>query len=256
MGVELIISHLPSARPGIRRLLVAHGVISGNMMSEGANCDSQHLQDMATVRAFDSMEDGLAFCEELFLKIAADYHLIAAPADTVPLSDVFKSSLSLPKGYMPDDMDFKSAAGALREFLTVKELKAGERLFSIGDKADELCIVEKGKVVVEIDLMRVGRPCIPDPQLNQMSVPPKLRVLGVGPGGIIGEMDFVLRRPRSCFAICIEDSRLFCLKHDAVERMALLAPHMLNLIQAMLLRATSLSLSHAMQTLERAGREQ
>lgn len=109
---------------------------------------------------------------------------------------------------MPDDMDFKSAANALREFLTVKEFKAGERLFSIGDKAEELCIIEKGKVVVEIDLMRIGRSCIPDSQVPQkLSMPPKLRVLGVGPGGVVGEMDFLLRRPRSCFAVCVEDSR-------------------------------------------------
>ncbi|CAD7702019.1 unnamed protein product [Ostreobium quekettii] len=257
IGVEAFITHLPSTRPGVRRLLVAHGVIGDNAIFEAATINGEQVEEPPTVRSFDSMEEGLSFCEEHFLEIAVAHGLLAPPASSMQLAEILKSSLSLPKGYIPDDMDFKSAANALRSFLTVKEMKVGERLFSIGGKATELCIVEKGKIAVEIDLMRIGHPCLPDMNVpDKLSVPSKLRVLGVGPGGVVGEMDFLLRRPRSCYAFCVEDSRLLCLSHEAVEKMAILAPRMLNLIQAVLLRSTSMSLSHALQTLERAGRLQ
>lgn len=84
-------------RPGIRHLLAAHGVIGEPNIKEGNLVENEQMPGMTTVRAFDSMEDGLGFCEEQFLQIAVDYRLIPPPEESMQLAEILRSSLSLPK---------------------------------------------------------------------------------------------------------------------------------------------------------------
>ena len=91
------LTQIMAFRPGIRHLLAAHGVIGEPNTKEGNLDENEQMPGMATVRAFDSMEDGLAFCEEQFLQIAVDYRLIPPPAEKMQLAEILRSSLSLPK---------------------------------------------------------------------------------------------------------------------------------------------------------------
>lgn len=77
------------------------------------------------------------------------------------------------------------------------------------------------------------------------------RVLRFGPGGVIGELDFFLRRPRSFRAVVLEDGSAWRLTRAAFEDMATLEPGALVLLQGIILKSTCLSMSHAFEALER-----
>ncbi|KAL3133431.1 hypothetical protein ABBQ38_007297 [Trebouxia sp. C0009 RCD-2024] len=68
LGVELVLTHMPSTRPHIRQLLLAHGVIVESDIDD-AHEDAHRAHPGC--RAFDHMEAGLQYCEERFLAVGA-----------------------------------------------------------------------------------------------------------------------------------------------------------------------------------------
>lgn len=69
----------------------------------------------------------------------------------------------------------------------------------------------------------------------------------------MGELDFFLQRPRSFSAHTETGCNMLTVSRASFERMASQAPHLLTLFQAVILRSTSLSASHALEALERSG---
>jgi hypothetical protein len=82
----------------------------------------------------------------------------------------------------------------------------------------------------------------------------KARIFQVGPGSVIGEMDWVLRRARTFQCLAVSKATVLCLSRTAHERMAQSHPHANSMLLQMLLRSSMLSTAHAMHALEQAVR--
>jgi hypothetical protein len=82
----------------------------------------------------------------------------------------------------------------------------------------------------------------------------KVRIIQAGPGSVIGEVDWVLRRPRSFQCLAVSKATVMCLSRAAHERMARSHPHANVMLLQMLLRSSMLSTLHAMHALEQAVR--
>lgn len=80
-----------------------------------------------------------------------------------------------------------------------------------------------------------------------------VRLVEYGPGGILGDLDFFLQRPRS-FSATVKHvpCKLWRLSQASLSAMATQEPQSLLLLQSILLRASALSSSHAVETLELA----
>lgn len=81
-----------------------------------------------------------------------------------------------------------------------------------GDRSDEIYIVESGVVSCQMDFLALSG------HMQAMQNVPKaiqahssMRMFDYGPGGIVGELDFFLQRPRSFKASCLETAQLLCL---------------------------------------------
>ena len=72
-----------------------------------------------------------------------------------------------------------------------------------------------------------------------------------GPGGILGDLDYFLQRNRyfSAKVTCVP-CNLWRLSQESMVRMAAEAPQSLLLLQTIILRASALSSSHAVEALE------
>jgi CRP-like cAMP-binding protein len=80
----------------------------------------------------------------------------------------------------------------------------------------------------------------------------KVRIIQAGPGSVIGELDWVLRRPRAFQCVAASRARVLVLTRDAHARMARDAPHANGMLLQILLRSSLVTTVHALQALERA----
>ncbi|KAA6425635.1 MAG: Sulfate Permease Family [Trebouxia sp. A1-2] len=152
LGVELVLTHLPTTRPHIRQLLMAHGVIVESAVSD-AHQDAHAVHQGC--RAFDHMEAGLQYCEERFLEVALHYKLCKPRQLHMNLSEVLRAHLELPHAILPGPINYAKAAGELRAFMTVTHLQPGSPLFKQGEHSDVMFIVESGVVTCHMDFLRL-----------------------------------------------------------------------------------------------------
>ncbi|DBA74396.1 hypothetical protein WJX77_006646 [Trebouxia sp. C0004] len=250
LEVELVLTHLPTTRPHIRQLLMAHGVMVESAVSD-AHEDAHAVHQGC--RAFDHMEAGLQYCEERFLEVALHYKLCKPRQMHMNLSEVLRAHLELPHAILPGPINYAKAAGELRAFMTVTHLQPGSPLFKQGEHSDVMFIVESGVVTCHMDFLRLHhRMQLPTLSQDVLAVAP-VRQFDYGPGGIVGELDFFLQQARSFEAVCKDSCTLLCISRTSFEQMAQQAPKLLNLLQTIILRSTCLSVAHALEALERSG---
>jgi CRP-like cAMP-binding protein len=84
-----------------------------------------------------------------------------------------------------------------------RELSAGESLFQEGDPANELYLLTRGRISAFVEL-RSGD---------------SRRVSTVGPGGLMGEIAFVMSTPRSASVTVDSDIECWCLPHTAIKHL-------------------------------------
>jgi glutaminase len=89
----------------------------------------------------------------------------------------------------------------IKTLLTFREVAKGEGLFKIGDDATELYLLTRGRISAFVEL-RGG-----DPR----------RVTTVGPGGLMGELAFVMGTARTATVVVDADIECWCLPHAAIE---------------------------------------
>lgn len=77
------------------------------------------------------------------------------------------------------------------------------------------------------------------------------RTIRVGPGSILGDVDFVLQRPRSFTAAVDAGGCAWRVTRQAFAAMSERDPASLALLQQIVLRSTSLSAAHALEALDR-----
>ena len=79
-----------------------------------------------------------------------------------------------------------------------------------------------------------------------------MRIVQAGPGSVIGELDWVLRRPRAFQCLVASRATVLALTRGAHERMTRDDPHANGMLLQILLRSSMLTTAHAMHALERA----
>jgi CRP-like cAMP-binding protein len=150
------------------------------------------------VHFFDSLEEGIEWCEERMLSEEP-----SAPAD---------SALALGDGTLP--------AAGLRPYLEEVELEAGQSLFRQGEAADSLYFVGGGRLSVWI--------AAPDGKRH--------RVRCLRPGTVVGDVATYLRQHRSATVIADDASSLYRLTYEAFQRMQTEAPALATAVDQCVVR--------------------
>lgn len=97
---------------------------------------------------------------------------------------------------------------------------AGEHLIAQGDMSDDVYILRSGSISIVVDGPEGGR----------------IRLRTAGPGTVVGEIAFILRRPRTAWAVADTPVTADRITRAAVARMAAEEPHLLLALQTAMLR--------------------
>ena len=248
----------------IRKILLGQGLILSEVgqpntntneggLSEYGNCN--HSTD--AVPWFLTMDQGLHWCEEAFLRVAERHGLCEPPPSCVTLAEVLRTNLEVPRAFLGlGSIDHEGVGAVLQSFCTRQLMHSNEVLFDRGNPSDCMYIVEKGIVSCWMDYARSsirGRAAAAALPLDMALHPNRsARLLEYGPGGIVGDLDFALQRPRSFVAMCRGEGSVWRLTRGEFERLAREKPQVLVLLQTVVLRLNCLSASHAFEALERA----
>ena len=204
---------------------------------------------------FPSMDEGLHWCEESFLHIAEKHGLCEPAPACVTLAEFLKSNLEVPRAFLgPGQVDYFTTGVELEQFCSKESIQAGQTLFERGDPSDSMYIVECGSICCFVDWTqsskrsRAAAAVLP----GDLAVSHGVRIMEYGPGGIFGDLDFTLQRPRSFVAQCKNSGSVWRLTRWEIERLAREAPHVMVLLQTVVLRLNCLSGIHALEALERS----
>ncbi|KAL4547721.1 hypothetical protein Ndes2526B_g06954 [Nannochloris sp. 'desiccata'] len=270
-GVRLALTGIradDAAGKRVRKLLIGQGLIlqtptlpTSSLDFETAvppmsptAADSSSPSSSGSCAWFPTIDEGLNWCEESFLHVAEKYGLCDPPAASVTLAEVLRANLEVPRAFLGvSHVDHAAAAALLEQFCTKQSMTHNDILFDRSEAADTLYIVERGSVACFMDYSlssvrsRAAAAVVP----GELSIPHTTRILEYGPGGIVGDLDFTLQRPRSFVAKCRKAGALWKLTRAEFERLAQEAPHVLVLLQTVVLRLNCLSATHALEALER-----
>lgn len=151
----------------------------------------QHIDFFADVDTvcydFPDLDHALEWCEDRILKMEE-----AAELDHLPLSQ-----------QLVELFPNKGAVNRFMEYLEHRKVPAGYYLFHRGDVADNLYLIESGKVAVMLEIDD-GR---------------TIRLRTMGGGTVLGEMGLYTKNPRSATAVTEEPSGLYSLSNEAFNRM-------------------------------------
>ncbi|BDA44720.1 Uncharacterized protein C24H6.11c [Coccomyxa sp. Obi] len=231
LGVELVITHLDN--PEMERLLRAHGVI-----------DDTHCA------AFSTTEEGMQYCEEQFLAVAAQHGLCRPPSSVLTLEDI----LSLHGSVVPgDNHDYAAIAQKLQQYMREMHYEAGDTVIEMGEEANAFYIIEEGSVSVEANFL-------PDPSAPG-SIDHPANVLArrdssrwsftFGPGTVTGAMDFIQRQPRRFRVVARQRSRALCLERAQFDHIATALPEVMVVLLTVLVRTSVVDAQHVWEYLAR-----
>jgi sulfate permease, SulP family len=126
--------------------------------------------------------------------------------------------------------DFTAAGlDLLRQCVTQRSAAAGEKVFSHGDRADELYIIRKGEIRIELPL--AGR------ESHHLAT--------FGRGDFFGEIAFLDRGTRSADAVAGTGAMIYCLSREVFDRFAAEEPRLAGMIFSGLARILAVRLRHA-----------
>ncbi|MFL5335707.1 MAG: cyclic nucleotide-binding domain-containing protein [Geminicoccaceae bacterium] len=108
----------------------------------------------------------------------------------------------------------------LGTYVEPRTFAAGETLIRQGDASDDVYIVRRGSISILVDGPEGGR----------------IRLRTAGPGTVIGEIAFILRQPRTAWAVADTEVRADRISRAAVARMAAEEPQLLLRLQGSMLR--------------------
>jgi SulP family sulfate permease len=151
----------------------------------------QHIDFFTDVdivcRTFTDLDHALEWCEDRILELEQ-----AADMDQFSLSQRLMESFSN-----------KAAVSRFMDYLEHIEVPAGYCLFHQGDVADNLYLIESGKIAVMLEIDD-GR---------------TIRLRTMGGGTVLGEMGLYTKNSRSATAVTEEPSSLYSLSNEAFNRM-------------------------------------
>ena len=237
-GIDVFITNLHDHQESIYRLLQSHQAILVNGdVFDLSTTDAQIPTDTEcpTGLFFTSTDVAVSYCERIFLNSAVKYGLCRKDSASLTLTEVLRSHLhTTPRPFVNILNDYRTMSAAMNQYVTEGKYETGHELFHIGDPSDELFILKKGKISLET------------------SASENRHFLEFGPGGVFGETDFYLNRPRSFNAIVSDNCEVWIITREQFDRMVGAAPSLAICLQLLVLRSSSLSAATALQLLERA----
>jgi SulP family sulfate permease len=133
------------------------------------------------------------------------------------------AQIDLLEEFTPEGMDL------LRQCVTERNLDPGQRVFDHGDQADELFIIRKGEIRIELPL--AGR------ESHHLAT--------FGRGDFFGEIAFLDRGTRSADAVAGTSAKIYCLSREVFDRFAAKEPKLAGMIFSGLARILAVRLRHA-----------
>jgi SulP family sulfate permease len=176
-GAYLLFSHMPAGLPAGHNLeAYFHNVgVTGRREN---------------VKLFDELDEAMAWAED---RILEEQHLLVDEDARTPLD---LADIELFRGIQPPQ-----SLAALRSCATALSVAPGQALFQCGDRGDELFLIRRGEVRIELPVGE-GRH----------------RTLAYfGRGNFFGEMGFLDNRPRSVNAVAITQTDLFVLRRSGFD---------------------------------------
>eukprot|EP00729_Bicosta_minor_P001132 gene1132-11604_t len=221
-SIKLIIT---AANSSVDKILRMHGIITDE------NADM--------VRVFETADEGLEWCEEELLA-----RLARRPdrnTTVLELEDSSTTSMQALKQILQanmdedqiDALDLISKTHILEKYFKKIKLQKGDPIFDEGKPhAPAMTWVDRSRLIpARWKPSRIG----------SQYLPRKVRVLRYDAGGIIGELDFTLRQPRSFSSEALENTVVYVLSRDDFSTMEKEHPQIAIGVQHRLL--TSLSVS-------------
>jgi len=173
-GAFLLFSHMPATFPG------------------GENLEAYFRKvgvtgRQANVKLFAELDEAMAWAEDRLLD---EHHLLEDESAQTPLE---LAQIELFRGIEPPD-----SLAAIQACAAGRSVAAGETIFQNGDPGDELFLIRRGEVRIELPVDQ-GRH----------------RTLAYfGRGNFFGEMGFLDRRPRTASAVATARTDLFVLRRS------------------------------------------
>ncbi|KAF8062987.1 hypothetical protein HT031_003826 [Scenedesmus sp. PABB004] len=266
MGVELVLTRV--AKPSVRRLLVAHGIIAPRhhrhraaggeggageplLDAEAGGGEEGEEDEGGYCRVFDTLNQGAKYAEDRLLAMAQAAGLLRQGLTGLDLRQFFEMHCS--QALLTAGVDAARITAEVAKLGVPRSLSPGQRLFSFGEEPNSFYLILKGVVSIEVKPLAV-------PAVGFRPAPAQLDTLEVerdfssGQGAVVGITDFVLNRLRSFQAVTSSECVLLEVSRPALEAMVAEVPAVATALQAILLRDACLSEVYAYEVLERAAR--
>lgn len=247
LGVRLIVTHLPPAHPSVRHILVSQGLLlkeSGDDDASGSRLATPEVPGDGCTW-FRTLDGALQACEEALLDAARRTGAAQPRRAAMSLDQVLLAHEDGPNGvaiFLPPDR-VPEAARRLDRYASAVEVAAGEVLFEKGALPEEFFIIRSGRILVSVGYAGDAIENATEAQLE--------RSFHYEPGGIVGELDFFLDRPRSFSARASSPGELYSFSRQAIKTMAVEDPELLLVLQAIVLRSACLTVAHTAEAIDR-----
>ncbi|KAF6261741.1 hypothetical protein COO60DRAFT_1699671 [Scenedesmus sp. NREL 46B-D3] len=279
LGVELVISRVASS--SIRRLLAAHGIISSSSASSSSSSSSAGSAEAAGMagaadeqqqplleqqqeqqaagdddelgfcRLFNTLNGGAKYAEDRLLAMAQAAGLLKESLTGLTLQQFFDMHCS--QALLTSGVNVGVITREVGKLGLLRQLPAGQRLFSFGDAPDSFFLILKGVVTIQVNSL-APPPSSFRPLPAQLDTCEIERAFASGQGAVVGITDFVLQRLRSFQADTNTECTVLEVQRRALEVMVAEVPAVATALQAVLLRDACLSEVYAYEVLERSAR--
>lgn len=257
-GIHLV---LTSLRPEVKDLLRAHGVLEDDEGDGG-------------LRVFDSLDDGLEWCEDELLSSALpDPNLQDRLNLGLPCGSVGSGPLplvsSVLRAYLTDDTLDAPLLQALHKHSAVIDaafettvLDSGDAVFTQGTSSDHIFLIGLGTVGLYQDLrLGDGNSAAPAPsrfpRMRKIAkalfgeqvrgiMHKRTKVLQYDQGGIIGDLDFFLQQKRSFTAEALAPCTIHSVSRSALSDMTCTTPEAASVIREVILKSAMLAINQTM----------
>jgi SulP family sulfate permease len=185
-GASLLFSHMPPILPAGQNL--------EDYLSKVGVTDR-----LENVKVFAELDEAMAWAED---RVLEEHHLLPDESAEKPLE---LAQIELFRG-----MEAGPEMAAIESCAGTRSAAAGETLFRLGDRGDELFLIRRGEVRIEFPV-GAGRH----------------RTLAYfGRGNFFGEMGFLDQRPRTASAVATAPTELFVLERNRFDEICREHPHL------------------------------
>ena len=238
----------------VRKVLTAQGMIP----AESEHQDPDRIGEDQATSVFPTASAGVEWCEESILaETSTRDNDVWSEAELTSASDSLTKYLST-----------HNICGLGSELWEHQVMGAGQTIFSYGQTANCLYILEEGEVTLqfanELDLdedpiLESGLdPILPERERADSITsnhrgsfvpaafaddPDKHKMIRYVNAGIFGELDFFLRQPRSFTAACSTECRMHRLSYSAFEKLLQDSPQSAIDFQTAIIRSLCLTVS-------------